>query len=66
MTTNLDSVIKQLSDLPEAEQDAIAALLQHEMDWVNRLERSADALAKLATEAVQEYDKGKTRPMPFE
>ena len=64
MTELLERVIAKLKTLPASEQDAIAAMILEELEdeilWDAAFARSQDALAKLATEAMTEYQAGKT------
>lgn len=64
MTELLERAITKLKTLPASEQDAIAAMileeLRDEILWDAAFARSQDVLAKLATEAMIEYQAGKT------
>ncbi|MEZ8217599.1 hypothetical protein [Fervidibacter sacchari] len=63
MTDLLRKAIERLSQLPEHEQDAVAAWILEEMEseqrWQNLFAQSHDLLAKMADEALQEYRAGK-------
>ena len=56
-----------IAQLPEADQEAIAALildeLASEQRWQHAFAKSADALAALADEALAEYRAGQTQPL---
>ncbi len=60
MTKQLEKVIDELSQLNEAEQNAIATLIQDELLWELSLKNSKKELSKLAQEALNEH-KGKTQ-----
>ena len=66
MTELLKKVFEEAAKLPEAEQDAFAALMLEELiseqRWASAFANSQDKLAKLADEALQEARQGKTRP----
>ena len=68
MTELLERAIQQVKQLPEEEQDAIAAVileeLQSEARWDAAFARSQEQLAQLAGEALAEYHAGKTRELP--
>jgi hypothetical protein len=49
--------------MPIVEQNAIASLLNDELNWKKSFEYSQGALQSLAAEALVEYKKGKTRPL---
>ena len=58
MTTLLEKVIKEVSQLPEAEQDELASVILEELaseqKWSEAFEKSKDKLAKLSDEAIKE------------
>ena len=66
MTQLLDQAIREVTRLPAAEQDALAAILLTEMAaeqrWSTAFARSLDVLAELAEEALKEDQSGRTRP----
>lgn len=66
MTVLLQKAFARASELPEEEQDALAAVLMREMEserrWAEAFAKSQDTLAKLADEAIAEYRAGKTKP----
>jgi hypothetical protein len=67
MTQLLEEVLEHVKQLPETDQDAIAALILEELDqekrWDAAFARSHDLLAKLAAEAEQEDRAGLTREL---
>ncbi|MBD2496281.1 hypothetical protein [Nostoc sp. FACHB-280] len=67
MTELLEKAIAKLKTLPPKQQDAIASLILEELEdeniWDQAFEQSQDALAKLAAEAMAEYQAGKTQPL---
>lgn len=67
MTQLLERAFERLKQLPEAEQDAIAALvleeIQSEERWQAAFANSQDQLAALGREALAEYRAGNTRPL---
>ena len=67
MTQLLEKACSQLTQLPDSEQDAIAAMildaLADEEQWTAQFANSQDALAKLAMEALAEHKAGKTLPL---
>lgn len=67
MTGLLQKAFARASELPEEEQDALAAVLIQEMEserrWAEAFAKSQDTAAKLADEAIAEYRAGKTKPL---
>lgn len=63
MTIALKKVSEKLNKMPVAEQNAIATLLNEELNWQKSFETSQSELSNLAAEAIGEYKKGKTRPL---
>jgi len=67
MTQLVEKAFAAIARLPEAEQDAIAAIILQELAseerWQAALGASTDALGKLADEALAEYRAGKTQPL---
>ena len=67
MTKLLEQAFAQASQLPEQEQDAIAALALQELAsdqrWDTAFANSQDALAMLADEALSEDRQGGTKPL---
>jgi hypothetical protein len=66
MSKLLEKAIKALEALPEAEQDAVAALvlaeIEDEAHWSKSFARSQDALERLARQAREEIARGAVRP----
>lgn len=67
MTKLLEKAFETARNLPDREQDSIAALILDELDedheWDKTFAASAEALARLAAEAVAEDRAGKARPL---
>ncbi len=67
MTELLEQAISRLKTLSASEQDAIAAMILEELEdearWDATFAKSQDALAKLASEAMTEYQAGKTQEL---
>ena len=68
MTALLEKAIARAAALPRREQEAIGALILEEIAsearWDAQFAGSQDALARLAGEALSEFNEGKT--LPFE
>jgi len=67
VTKLLDRAIAKARALPDAEQDAIAASILEELEedrkWDQAFAASADALSRMAEEALAEDLAGKTLPL---
>jgi hypothetical protein len=69
MTRLMEQAIARASRLPDEEQDAIAAILLHEMESEQRWDalfsrpESVDLLARLADEALAEAQSGHCREL---
>ena len=67
MTKLLEKALEQVAKLPASEQDAVAAIvleeLASEQRWAESFAKSPDKLAKLAEEALAEYNAGRTKPL---
>ena len=67
MTQLLDKALSEVAKLPDAEQDAVAAILLQEMAserrWADSFANSQDQLGKLAESALAEYSAGRTKPL---
>lgn len=67
MTQLLEQAIAKVKELSPAQQDAIATLILEELEdeayWNRTFEKSQDALAKLAAEAMTEERAGKTQDL---
>ena len=64
MTSLLQQAFRRASELPEDQQDALAALVLEELKgqtrWRELLTRSQDVLAQLADEGIEEDRAGET------
>lgn len=67
MTKLLEKAMQEVSKLPSEEQDAMAAIVLEELAsekrWADAFLKSQDQLAKLAGEALAEYEAGRTKPL---
>ena len=67
MTKLMEQVIAKVSALPPEEQEHFAVIflseLEDEQKWDEAFASSQDQLAKLADEALQEFEAGKTTPL---
>jgi hypothetical protein len=67
MTKALEEVLRQVSRLPEAEQDALAEAIKAEIgaekDWDKSFVGSLDVLDRLADEAIADHRAGRTKPI---
>jgi len=67
MTKLLEQAIAKVMQLPETEQDAIAAFILEELEdearWDRAFSQSQDMLAKLAAEALAEDQAGKSQEL---
>ena len=67
MTTLLGKALEKVGALPQDEQDAIASQildsLADEETWKKRFAAKRDRLRQLAQEALDEDDRGETRPL---
>ena len=65
MTESLQNAFDTASQLPDSEQDAIAAWLIAELEadrrWEESFSNSQDKLASLAGEALAEHARGETK-----
>jgi len=63
VTQLLDQVIKEVSKLPVADQDALAAILLEEIAaeqrWSESFAKSQDLLDKLSAEALEKFAAGR-------
>lgn len=70
MTKLLEQAMQRVAELPEDEQDAVAALVLAELEsegrWEKRFAESQDALAELADEAAELDEEGSTTPLEFD
>ena len=67
MTQLLEKALSEVAKLPDAEQDAVAAILLQEMAserrWSEAFANSQGLLAKLAEKALAEHAAGRTKPL---
>ena len=70
MTLLLQRAFSAATELPDAEQDAVASLLLAELEserrWSEAFAATQDELASLADEAVREFEAGETQPIDFD
>ena len=63
----LEKVLEQVVALPEDEQDAIASqillALSDDEAWKKRFATKRDVIRRMAQEALEEDDRGETRPL---
>ena len=57
--------MEKAEHLPDSEQQALAQLILSEIEWENSFANSQGKLSSLANEALEEYKKGKSKPMDF-
>ena len=65
MTKLLEEAIKKAKEMPEKEQNEIAAFILDEVAWDNTFAQSKDKLAALAHKALKEHKSGKTTDLNF-
>jgi hypothetical protein len=67
MTKALEDVFKEAENLPEAEQEQLAAAIRAELEadanWEDRLAAAPKALEALADEALAEHRSGRSHPL---
>jgi len=67
MSTLLEKALEQVVALPQNEQDAIASQilssLTDEGAWKKRFAEKRDVIRRMAREALEEDEKGETRPL---
>jgi len=70
MTEKLDKAFRQASNLPEPEQDELAAFILAELAddrrWSKAISSSSSQLADLAAEARREYQAGQTEELDLD
>jgi hypothetical protein len=70
MTQLLQRAFAEASKLPDPEQDAFASLLLAELEserrWTQSFAASQNQLAKMADEALAEFEAGETLPMDLD
>lgn len=63
----LERAISEAAKLPESEQEAIGAWLLAEMEserrWGELFARSGTVLERMADEALEEHERGRTTPL---
>ena len=69
MTKQMKQVIDLVTALPPEEQEYYATIFLEELEddqkWHKSFASSQNQLARLADEALQEFEKGKTTPLDF-
>jgi hypothetical protein len=67
MTTSLEKAIRRVEALSEQEQDAIASQILETLDdeeaWEHRFREDRDTFNSLAKDALEEHQRGGTRPL---
>jgi hypothetical protein len=67
MSTLLEKALEKVSTLPPEQQDAIAsqilASIADEEAWKKRFEEKRNVIRRLASEALEEDDRGETVPL---
>ena len=67
MTQLLEEAMRKVAGLPPSEQDAVAAIVMEELAseqrWAESFRKSQDLLARMATEALADYNAGRTKPL---
>lgn len=63
MISELKKAIEKAEKLSEDKQRIIADLIINEIGWDDSFKQSQDKLSILAEEALEEYKKGKTKPL---
>ena len=67
MTSLLEKALEKVGSLPRDEQDAIAseilASLADEEAWKKRFAAKREVVRRMAREALEEDDRGETRPL---
>jgi hypothetical protein len=62
-----EQALREVAKLPAPEQDALATILLEELilgqRWSESFENSQDVLAKLAEDALVEFEAGRTKPL---
>lgn len=69
MTKQMEQVIAKVTKLSEEEQEYYATIFLEELEderrWDESFAATQNELAKLADEALQEFEEGKTTPLDF-
>ena len=70
MTKLLEKAFEEASKLPNIEQNALAKWLLEELEaerkWKKSFSESEDILDRLAEEALEEHQQGKTKPLDID
>jgi hypothetical protein len=70
MTQLLESVMEKIADLPEEKQNSLASFILAELEsearWDSLFASSKGILAKMAHDAVAEFERGETEPLDLE
>ena len=70
MTKLLEKAFEEASKLPELEQNALAKRLLDELiaekKWEEAFASSEDVLSRLADEAIEEHEQGRTKPLDID
>ena len=61
MTVHLKKALEDLKQLSASEQDAIAKLIQEEIQWEQSAKKVGNKISKLAEDALKEHRSGKTK-----
>jgi hypothetical protein len=67
MTQALSAAVATAAQLPEEEQDALAAILLEEMEseerWSSLVADSQNLLERMANKAIQDFQAGRVQPI---
>lgn len=63
MIDDLKKAIAKIESLSEQDQKHIADLILDEITWSETFKRSESNLSNLANEALEDYQKGKIKPL---
>lgn len=63
MISELKKAVEKAEKLSEKEQKIIAQLIIDEINWDKSLTESSSTLDNLSSEALEEYKKGRTKPL---
>jgi hypothetical protein len=65
MTKLLEEAIQKVKNMPEMEQDNIAAMILDEVKWETAFETTKDKLSILAKKALEDHAKGNSTDLDF-
>jgi len=65
MTKLLEEAIKKAKDMPEKEQNEIAAFILDEVAWDYAINNSKDKLKSLANKALKQHKNGESTDLAF-